>query len=857
MNSSWSYWSTSSGGSIKKKPVSGLKNTGNTCFFNSAIQFLNAIRPIAYPIQLRRSVPSDSNTDEDMGFYNQMITCFESISRSMREYRKEKIFTSIDPSQLFKLMELKYDGICHGIQGDAHEVLTLVLDAVIRGTNKNHGEKREYYDPDGNNDIQDEYKKSHNAKLKGLDSPFERYVETTEISRTKCMHCDYTSIGFQHGIGLSLPLPSDPDTDKNSSSKDQDDLKSISKTHIVVYVQDINMKIHEARFYIPTSFLHVDYIYHELQELYYELSYNRLAHSGYGYNISNVFYITAYNYEFDMIGLEQIIERILSYYHRDDEENTRYAYSQIEFSPCSDSGEDECHLESDVTHKTGVTADDDLRASSLNRESIVFTNEDVKNVAIRASEFAGDLNSNHLIVITMLYNLNYASSRKQYNNHLNTSSSSHSYNIIRTLKVNMSLCIENFNICAHDNQHGHGTTSNLGQADTPRNFCNSTLAFSYSCISDDSHLSNRFSPKQNDICQAGLEILLVQYDCYLRSIFGNISHNVINVLLSSASYTSSWQESSTNLSTETTIKYYLKENVITKLKDILGNLEVNASINFDKLFEPRTGLFMMSCHSHPLKSKNFWSLDDCFKEYTKTSSIDGWRCGKMDHANPSGENGTALYKAPPYLIIHLKRFDQIFDEYGRIHFVKKEDTVRYPHVLDISSYVENKSDSNTKYRLIAVICHSGNTNYGHYFAYILSRETGEWWEANDERVVPISPDKVVTPLAYTLLYRSISEDLDSHEREMRNEYRIKMQTFEKEHTDNQDLNGIHTQNSNTQVSNDAPYMNQSDNLNTYTPNDNDNEGENNKAATDSNNKENLSDMHSTNECTIDQSTQEK
>ena len=59
------------------------------------------------------------------------------------------------------------------------------------------------------------------------------------------------------------------------------------------------------------------------------------------------------------------------------------------------------------------------------------------------------------------------------------------------------------------------------------------------------------------------------------------------------------------------------------------------------------------------------------------------------------------------------------------------------------------------YDLIAVCNHMGNVDYGHYIAFCRDTNDGvpRWFEYDDERVIEMKPENVVTEEAYMLIYQ--------------------------------------------------------------------------------------------------------
>ncbi|KAJ6836307.1 ubiquitin carboxyl-terminal hydrolase 2-like isoform X1 [Iris pallida] len=118
-----------------------------------------------------------------------------------------------------------------------------------------------------------------------------------------------------------------------------------------------------------------------------------------------------------------------------------------------------------------------------------------------------------------------------------------------------------------------------------------------------------------------------------------------------------------------------------------------------------------------------------------------------------------IYRTPPILTIHLKRFSQ--DARGRLS--KLSGHVGFSEELDLRSYMDPRSEEKDKcqYRLIGVVEHSGSMSGGHYIAYVRGeRGRGKtqkssnpgWFYASDAYVREASLSEVLNSDAYILFY---------------------------------------------------------------------------------------------------------
>lgn len=122
-----------------------------------------------------------------------------------------------------------------------------------------------------------------------------------------------------------------------------------------------------------------------------------------------------------------------------------------------------------------------------------------------------------------------------------------------------------------------------------------------------------------------------------------------------------------------------------------------------------------------------------------------------------------LYRAPPILIIALKRFKQTKNQsrfsysygYDSGGTDKLDTKVNFPiEGLDLKEHVLGyNGDEPLLYDLYAVSNHYGGLGGGHYTAYGKNPISGQWLYFDDGWVKPTTPEEAIDSAAYVLFYR--------------------------------------------------------------------------------------------------------
>lgn len=156
------------------------------------------------------------------------------------------------------------------------------------------------------------------------------------------------------------------------------------------------------------------------------------------------------------------------------------------------------------------------------------------------------------------------------------------------------------------------------------------------------------------------------------------------------------------------------------------------------------------------------SLSDCLFEYTSEALLEGdelFHCEKCQ-CKTRATKQMKLHRLPKALILHMKRFKHSAKSTEKI-----DKFVKFPlQGLDLRHHVSFECPHPPEeciYDLYAVANHSGTLTVGHYTAYNLvegeeeeknGQKTYHWVQCNDDVVLDIAKEVVVSNNAYLLFY---------------------------------------------------------------------------------------------------------
>jgi ubiquitin carboxyl-terminal hydrolase 4/11/15 len=144
----------------------------------------------------------------------------------------------------------------------------------------------------------------------------------------------------------------------------------------------------------------------------------------------------------------------------------------------------------------------------------------------------------------------------------------------------------------------------------------------------------------------------------------------------------------------------------------------------------------------------------CIKKYCQKEQLeetDMWYCDRCREHVPAWKQ-IGLYRLPPILIIHLKRFHFSAHSHRRS---KIETQIDFPlNGLDLRDEAKHWLQGEEPiYDCYALTNHYGGLGGGHYTAFA-QNDDGEWCGFDDSRVTTgLSTSSIITPAAYVLYYK--------------------------------------------------------------------------------------------------------
>eukprot|EP00923_Selenidium_pygospionis_P014095 GHVN01024279.1.p1 GENE.GHVN01024279.1~~GHVN01024279.1.p1 ORF type:complete len:178 (-),score=14.03 GHVN01024279.1:151-684(-) len=127
--------------------------------------------------------------------------------------------------------------------------------------------------------------------------------------------------------------------------------------------------------------------------------------------------------------------------------------------------------------------------------------------------------------------------------------------------------------------------------------------------------------------------------------------------------------------------------------------------------------------------------------------------GVTEHeVSPNVVRRFSLWRLPMYLVLHIKRFSK------NNFFVEKNPTIVTSPVknLQLAEYIDPAAlhlNPQTRYNLVANVCHEGKPRDGVYKVHILHGPTNDWYELEDLRVSQILPQQIALSESYIQVYQ--------------------------------------------------------------------------------------------------------
>lgn len=138
------------------------------------------------------------------------------------------------------------------------------------------------------------------------------------------------------------------------------------------------------------------------------------------------------------------------------------------------------------------------------------------------------------------------------------------------------------------------------------------------------------------------------------------------------------------------------------------------------------------------------SLTDSFDLYVATEFLEGAnRYESQEYGLQDAELTTRFLSLPRVLVLHLKRFeyDRLSQSNEKLNYL-----FRFADKLSLKEYLSSDAspDTPSDYELFGVLVHSGTPASGHYYSFLRTSKSPQWYKFNDSVVTKARPDEAIT-----------------------------------------------------------------------------------------------------------------
>ena len=236
--------------------------------------------------------------------------------------------------------------------------------------------------------------------------------------------------------------------------------------------------------------------------------------------------------------------------------------------------------------------------------------------------------------------------------------------------------------------------------------------------------------------------------CEVKKLFNSLKYINDSFYYTPNSFVNNFDDEILNVHQQMDVDEFFAD-ILNKLEKRLKKSENENLIKY--FFQGRLNdnlIFQEGCMHHRTNVNDFYSIQlqvknkknineslDTLLEGELMNGDNCIYCSQCDKKFPAIKN-QCFKILPRILMFVLKRFEFNYDTNRKL---KINDYYEFPIELDMNKYtneyIYNKNDKqNNKYTLKSIVIHQGNSEGGHYYAFIKDNESKEWYKFNDTKV---------------------------------------------------------------------------------------------------------------------------